>query len=212
MTLYRCLRFIIKWLYRLLNGFPQVEGQENVPKDRPVILASTHRSYLDIVLLVTEAPKDGLEIAFMAKKELFENKILSWIYRKCNAFPIDRENPSRASIKEASDRLINQNQYLGIFPSGSRFTTEIKGGTSMIQALAKVDIVPVVIQPPLTAGEFFGRKKSKIAFGEPIRYEADVKYNRNKMAEIDDLLKQRMDQLDQQLTPGYEYIPPMGEE
>ena len=59
--------------------FMRIEGKENVPKDRNCVLMGNHQCLLDPVTLALCVP--DREIHFMGKKELFENKLLGWVFR-----------------------------------------------------------------------------------------------------------------------------------
>ena len=51
MTFYQFAVHMIKFIFHLFNGKPQVSGLENLPEDQPLIIASTHRSMTDPFLL-----------------------------------------------------------------------------------------------------------------------------------------------------------------
>lgn len=204
MTFYKLVFVVLRFLVDLINGRPIVIGEENLPKEA-VIIASTHRSILDPIYLgLTTFPK---EIAFMAKQSLFDNPILGFIIPKIHAFPINRERPAPKTLRYAVDLVTNQDLHLGIFPTGTRYSTEVKGGTAFIQRLSKADILPISVQPPRSFWEFITRKKAKIAIGEPIKYDPDKKYDKTTLKEIDQLISEQFNQLDYLLDPDYKYIP-----
>ncbi|AXY25906.1 1-acyl-sn-glycerol-3-phosphate acyltransferase [Suicoccus acidiformans] len=183
MTAYDYLVRIIRFFMYLLNGKPKVYGTENLPQDNTGILAMTHLSNTDPFLIaITIYP---LKVAFMAKQELFTWKPLAYILGKGNVFPVNREKPSTQTIRHAATVARTGEAFLGIFPTGTRHSTEIKPGTGFIQGMSKTNIIPVAIDPPIGFFQFITRKKAKIIFGEPITYEPDVKYDKKKLAEID---------------------------
>ncbi|MBG9980083.1 lysophospholipid acyltransferase family protein [Facklamia lactis] len=206
MTFYQFAIRILQFIFRLFNGKSYVIGLENLPQDDTYILAATHRSYLDPFYIVINLFPE--EFSFMAKESLFNNFILNKLLRKAYVFPVNREKPSPKTIKHGVKQMTENQLNLGIFPSGSRYSTQVKSGTAFIQRLSKKAIVPVAIQPPLTTGQFFQRKKAKIAIGEPIIYDESANYDKAKLAEIDHQIAQAFDNLDQQLDPSYHYIPP----
>ena len=209
MTFYDYAIVFVRAVLYLFNGKPHYEGLENIPKDKVVIFAATHRSMLDPLYLAFAIYPLGKKVAFMGKDTLFDNKVMAYILPKLNVFPVNREKTSPRTIKYAVIVMNEEGLSLGIFPSGTRYSTEIKGGTAFIQRLSKNDIVPVAIQPTLSKGDFFKRKTIKVAFGEPIAYDDTVTYNKEKMAEVDQSIAVRFDELDQRLTPNYQYIPPV---
>lgn len=57
-------------IFKLFYDF-HIEGIENIPQDRALIIASNHRSCADPVLLTMPMK---LPVTYMAKEELFKNK------------------------------------------------------------------------------------------------------------------------------------------
>lgn len=92
------------------------EGRENLDKNEAVILASNHRSYADPPLV--GAGSKG-RLAFMAKGELFRNKLFAWLIRSLGAFPVFRGKGDMAVIDTAVERL-QSGRNLIIFPEGTR--------------------------------------------------------------------------------------------
>ena len=103
----------------------------------------------------------------MGKKELFENKFLSFVFRNLGAFPVDRQGISLSAIK-SSITVLNNNGVLGIYPEGTRIHTgydekNAKPGIALIANKAKAKILPVYIKGPYKfRGKieiFFGKEK-----------------------------------------------------
>lgn len=204
MSFYNFAVKLIKIIFTLFNGRPKVIGLDRIPQDQKLIFAATHRSLTDPFFLADILyPK---RIAFMAKESLFKPTWFGNILKKGLVFPVNREKPAASTIKYAANLLKNDQANLGIFPSGTRHNTEIKGGTAFIQKLAKVAIVPIAIQPPIGFWQFISRKKAKIAIGHPIPYDPD-RSTKEDLALIDLQIAQAFDQLDKELDPTYRYIP-----
>lgn len=202
---YKIIVPILKGLFWLFNGPSHIEGLDKLPQDQPLILASTHRSLFDpfyIAFALYPQP-----IHFMAKDSLFDKSWMNYLLTKAGMFPVNRDHPSTASLRTAVNYLKKDREHLGIFPSGSRYATEIKGGTSFIQRRAKAAIIPITIQPPLNFKEFFSRKQAKLAFGQAIAYDPNLAYNKEDLKAIDQKLAQAFDDLDQSLDPNYHYLP-----
>lgn len=205
MSLYYIIIKVIRALLYLINGRPIIIGRTNWP-EKPSIIAATHRSFLDPIYLVILALPG--QISVMAKKSLFEIPIIGYLIGKVNGFPINRDKPSTQAIRHAVNEINQKKRHLGIFPTGSRYETEVKGGTAFIQRMSKADIVPIAIQPPLSAKEILLRKKTKIAIGKPIAYNPEKKYTKEDLAEIDAKIAAEFHRLDKILDANYEYIPP----
>ena len=141
------------------------EGRDNIPRGEAVIYASNHRSNADPPLVGVGARG---KYAFMAKEELFRNKLFAWLIRSLGAFPVARGKGDTAVIDTAVERL-NSGRSLMIFPEGTRSKTGKVGrghsGAALIAARADKRIVPV--------GVVFGdklkfRAKVTVKYGEPI--------------------------------------------
>lgn len=205
MTFYQFAVKAIKFIFTLFNGRPQVIGLDRIPQNKTLIFAATHRSYTDPFFLADILyPR---QIAFMAKDSLFKRKWLAKLLSKGQVFPVNREKPAASTMKHAVKILTSQESDLGIFPAGTRHATEIKSGTAFIQKMAKTDIIPIAIQPPIGFWQFITRKKAKIAIGHPIAYDPNLKYTKDDLAQIDQELAQAFETLDAELDPTYVYIP-----
>ncbi|MGX7106788.1 lysophospholipid acyltransferase family protein [Hutsoniella sourekii] len=192
---YSILVSIIKWVLLIFNGKSKIYGLDHLPKDQPVIFAATHQSNTDPFFLAAAIqPK---VVAFMAKEELFRFKPLAWLLNKGHVFPVNRQNPSTKSIRHAATVLKQGDKNLGIFPTGSRHSDEIKPGTAFIQKLSKATIIPVAIQPPIGFIQFIMRKQAYLAFGQPIAYDSSTKYDKDKLVEIDQNIQKQWNQLNQ---------------
>lgn len=182
------------FLIRIVNGKTEIIGKELLPKDEKYLLVAPHRTYLDPVFIAISAFPHTF--AFMGKKELFDIPIFGSLIRKINAFPVDRENPGASAIKIPVNYLRNDELNVLIFPTGSRHSSEIKGGAIRIANLAKRKVVPVVYSGPLSLKDLFLRKKATVRFGVPF----DVKRKIEGVDDIDkhyaNVIKEKFDDLD----------------
>ena len=108
-------KIILFPIYRLIFWY-SVEGLENIPTDKGIIVCSNHISNLDPIFWIIVLKR---RIHYMAKKELFKNKILGWLLPKFDVFPIDRGKLDVKSIKHAIN-VVKSGDVLGIFPEGTR--------------------------------------------------------------------------------------------
>lgn len=166
------VRSIVLLIVWILNGKPKFIGKENLPKDDNYILIAPHRSWIDPVYLVLAAtPK---QFTVMAKKELFKNPVLRWFITNMNAFPVDRHNPGPSAIKTPVNTLKKTDLGLIMFPTGTRHSSELKGGAVTIAKLSKKPIVPAVYSGPLTFKDLIKRKEACVRIGEPFYVERKV--------------------------------------
>ncbi|MGN0600273.1 MAG: lysophospholipid acyltransferase family protein [Oscillospiraceae bacterium] len=166
--MYAWVRYPVKWLYKIFYDF-HIEGEENIPQDKPVVLASNHRSYADPVILTMPMK---LPVSYMAKEELFENKLFGWFIRKLGAFPVTR-GAGDMSVIDDSINILNSGRNLVIFPEGTRSKDgkvgKGKTGVAMIAAKSGADVVPCGI---IFEGEkLHFRSKLTLRFGKPIKAE-----------------------------------------
>lgn len=169
---YNFIMVLLKILIRLLNGKTSVYGKENIPEDEKFVLVAPHHSILDPVFIGIAAYPH--RFSFMAKQELFNIPVLNWIIRGLNAFPVDRKKPGVSAIKTPVNYLKNNELNVLIFPTGSRYSTELKGGAITIAKLGKSKIVPAVYSGPLTIKDLLLRKKATVAFGQPFEIKRKI--------------------------------------
>lgn len=163
---------------------PIIKGLDNIDEESSLLIGN-HKSGKDI-LLIAYALKEYYP-RFMAKKELFSNKILDWFMTKAGAFPVDRDKKDFNAIKTAIN-LLKDNNIVVIFPEGTRNKTDevilpFKKGTGSLALLAKTKIIPFAI-----TGDYKFRSKPVIEFGEKIDL-AKLSLNKN---EIDEYLENKV--------------------
>lgn len=111
---YTYLRGLVVFLLWIINGNAHYHNEDKIlSKDENYILVAPHRTWWDPVYMAFAArPK---EFIFMAKKELFTNRIFGWWIRMCGAFPIDRENPGQKALKYPINMLKKSDRSLVMF-------------------------------------------------------------------------------------------------
>ena len=176
---------LVKTFWRYLGFNFDIQGQDHVPHKRGAILAINHTSYLDFALAGTAALPAKRYVRFMAKKELFDNKLAGPLLRGMHHINVDRSNGSASFV--AALRALKSGEIIGIFPEGTISTSfEIKGlksGAVRLAIGAGVPVVPTIVwggQRVYTKGVKPTFKRNKIpvsvSFGEPITYtrETDI--------------------------------------
>lgn len=169
----------IKTLWKYLGLRFDFQGEENIPRNGGAILAINHVSYFDFAITGTAALPAGRYVRFMAKKEIFNNKLAGPLMRGMHHINVDRENGSASFV--AALRALKSGEMIGIFPEGTISTSfEIKGlksGAVRLAMGAGVPIIPTVIwgsQRVWTKGVKRNLKRKKfpvsVSFGQPITY------------------------------------------
>jgi len=86
----------------------KVYGKENIPEGGAV-LVSNHFRAIDCGFIARICDKD---IKYLAKKEIFKNKLISKIVKSYGAIPIDRDNPDMKSLLEAIKEIKKGNKSI----------------------------------------------------------------------------------------------------
>ena len=161
--MYGFIKALLRCYFRIAYNL-KFEGRENIPTDTTVIYTPNHRSNADPPLVGSFLKG---HISFMAKEELFKNKIFAWLIRSLGAFPVSRGKGDMKVIDTSIERL--ENDSLMIFPEGGRSKDGKvqKGhtGAALIAARSGKCIVPVGV---VYGDKLRFRTKVTIKFGQPI--------------------------------------------
>lgn len=128
----------IKYDYKII-------GRENVPEGGCIIIAN-HTQWADPVLVAT-ALGTKHDIVAMAKKELFEIKLLKPLIEALGAFPVDRSRADINAIK-LSLKAVRDGRKLLIFPEGTtkhQEGDEAKEGAARIALKTGAPVLPIYI-------------------------------------------------------------------
>ena len=197
------MRGVVRVVLFIVNGPFEIQNKEALPTNENYILVAPHRTWWDpLYMAVAARPK---KFAFMAKEELFKNAFLRFILKNANAFSVNRAKPGPSAIKTPIKILKETDLSLIMFPSGTRHSTALKGGMAMIAKMAKVRVVPVVYQGPVTLKDLFKRKKVVIRFGEPIDVSDIKKLNAEGLQLIEERVQGAFDNLDKAIDPTFKY-------
>jgi len=109
------IKWFLTWciifpLFKILTG---IKIQGRLPKQRPLIIAANHTSYLD-------PPTIGIaafhEVYFLAKPGLFQlSRFFTWLIKTYNALSLEGTEGLRMAIQ-----LLRQGKIVVIFPEGTR--------------------------------------------------------------------------------------------
>lgn len=130
-----------------------IQGQDKIPTHGPVILAPTHRSRWDalIVPYATGRNVSGRYLRFMVSADEMKG-LQGWVIRRLGGFPVDTRRVNLASLSHCTD-LLCAGEMLVIFPEGNIFRQDaiapLKRGLARValQAQARcpetVQILPI---------------------------------------------------------------------
>lgn len=174
----------VRGFWKILGLKLDFQGIEHLP-DRNhggAIIAINHISYLDFALAGTAALPMKRYVRFMAKKELFDNKIAGPLLRGMHHISVDRSNGSASFVHAL--RALKDGEIIGIFPEGTISVSfeikELKSGVVRLAQGAGVPVIPTIIW----GSQRLWTKKVKrnlrqrgvpisVRFGEPIFFEKD---------------------------------------
>jgi 1-acyl-sn-glycerol-3-phosphate acyltransferase len=166
--MYKVISSILYFIIVKVSKSLTVHGKENIPQLNKYVATCTHESYNEVIMLgMSIFPT---QIHYMAKKELFKNKLFGNFLLSLNAFPVDRENPGPSTLKKPI-KLLKENKTVGIFPTGQRkqLTEDapLKRGAVTIAMMGGAPILPAAyVGPKNILGLITGH--AHIKFGEPI--------------------------------------------
>lgn len=135
----------------------QIWGQEHLPKTGPVILAPTHRSRWDALMMpyATGHHVTGRHLRFMVSANEVTG-VQGWFIRRMGGFPINTDRPAIASLRHGVE-LLEAGEMVVIFPEGNIYRESevqpLKPGLARLALQAEastphlgVKIVPISIQ------------------------------------------------------------------
>lgn len=171
MSLYAFGKQVVNCFFHIVYRV-KVEGRETIPKGQNYIICANHKSNLDPPLVGLCMP---FPVRFMAKEELFHNKLVGSVLTMVGAFPIKRGKSDVGAMRTAL-KLAKDGEHVVIFPEGGRSHQDSmrkgKMGAAMIAVKSGVNILPVGVDgayrpfgkltvrigKPIDLSQYFGRK------------------------------------------------------
>ena len=175
---------IVNWAFRvclLLAGTSvTVIGEENVPKDVPVLYIGNHRSYFDILITYIRVPRPT---GYIAKKEMLRYPLLSNWMKNLHCLFLDRKDIKQGlkTILTAIEK-VKSGISICIFPEGTRNRVndtfmEFHEGSFKIAEKTGCPIIPMSINNSAQIFEDHIPKIKKahvvLEYGKPI-YPAEL--------------------------------------
>jgi 1-acyl-sn-glycerol-3-phosphate acyltransferase len=131
------VRNILRW---------RVEGLERIPTHGPVLLASNHISYFDPIAIGYLAYQAGRRARFLAKAELFENRLMAAVLRRMGQIRVERGRGDAGALDRATAAL-RAGECVHVFPEGTisdGFDPMAgKTGLARLARATGVDVLPV---------------------------------------------------------------------
>lgn len=170
----------IKLFWKYLGLRFDFQGVHHIPRDGGAILSINHVGYLDFALTGTAALPTGRYVRFMAKKEVFDNKLAGPLMRGMHHICVDRSSGSASFV--AALRALRAGEVVGIFPEGTISVSfeikELKSGAVRLAMAAGVPVIPTIVwgsQRIWTKKVKRNLRREKIPiiveFGEPLYFD-----------------------------------------
>jgi len=126
----------VKLFFFKFYGKVEYHGQENIPRNEPVIFAPNHQNALmDALILLYSAPQD---IVFLARADIFNSRVMAFFLNSIKMLPVFRQRDGASELGKnvdifdiSVDVLLNRH-YLCVMPEGNhghqrRLRTIVKG-------------------------------------------------------------------------------------
>ena len=166
----RVIRIILRLLVTILVWpffLPRVEGCREEPSDEGCILIANHHHLFDPIFITLFFK--SVRLCFIAKKELYNMKLIGWILKAFGAIPLDRSVSDLQASKHIISEIANK-KIVGLFPPGTRVSldqplpAELHSGLSYYAIRRGIPIIPVGINPTY---RLFGRPR--FVFGDSVK-------------------------------------------
>lgn len=200
---------VIRWFCQ-----PEISG--SLPKSGPVILAPTHTTEIDSLLLCAVAERP---VTFIAKAEYFDpasgrvrSSFMGWLVRATGQIPVRRGVGGNGNeALEAAEGILARGGQWGIYPEGTRTPagTVHRGHTGLMRVALKhpeVPVIPIAIigsDNVQSGSKRWKRARVQVRFGEP--FDVTPWLNRDDQTkaarEATDALMQRLVELS-----GFTYV------
>jgi 1-acyl-sn-glycerol-3-phosphate acyltransferase len=172
MIFYSLIRWMVAFGSRVVYR-ARIRGQENLPAESGYVLASSHRSMMDIPFAAWLTPRP---LRYMGKVSLFKIPVLGWVFRTLGGFPVQRDGTDRKALRESIEMLRN-NEILLLYPEGTRQhgakIEPLQPGAAYLALRSGTPIVPVGIAGTEQIFRSHGTKiphfgRVAVVVGEPI--------------------------------------------
>ena len=168
-----------------------INNNFSVPKNSSVILAPTHRSRWDGLILTMAMGRrvTKKDCRFMVTKSEMKG-IQGWFLKRLGCFSINQISPSLSVLRYAVDLIVKKRQLV-VFPEGkiNKYGKKIvlKEGLFRLARLAKkkanfITIIPIGIAYSEVSPKF--RSNVSLCFGEPLIISDNINFSINEFNKI----------------------------
>jgi glycerol-3-phosphate dehydrogenase (NAD(P)+) len=170
-VVYWLVRAVFQPFFHLYFRLSRI-GREHVPETGPVIFAANHRSFLDPFVIATIARRP---MYYVAKEELFGNRLTAWFLNALGAFPV-RRGQGDADMIDTARVILERGDAVLIFPEGTRIRPGSLGrpkrGVGRLALETGAPVVPVAVigTEAVRKGWRIRPHKVRIRVGRPLTF------------------------------------------
>jgi 1-acyl-sn-glycerol-3-phosphate acyltransferase len=125
-----------------------VEGVEHIPTEGPAIIASNHVGYVDFAFVMLGPPRPRRDVAFLARADLFERRLVGTALRALGQIPVDAHGDPAAAMRAAVAHL-EAGGVVGLHPEGTINPTFLplsgRSGAVRLSQMTGAPIVPAAV-------------------------------------------------------------------
>ena len=145
---YKLAQKMARGILKLIGAKLHVEGKENLLDKGTCVYMGTHKSYLDILILMVLVEEP---LTFIGKAEVDKIPFIGTWFHAAGGIPMERDDirQSFKVILEAIEQL-KDGHSVAIFPEGTRAKGremgDFKAGSFKLATKANVPIIPIAMQ------------------------------------------------------------------
>lgn len=177
----------LKVIYRI-----KFRNRNNIPKEGAYILISNHLSNLDPLIL--GMGQRNRKLRFMAKSELFKNKLFAKLITALGAFPVVRGDGIEQEAISTGEEILKNGGVMTIFFEGKRSKTgellRPRSGAMLMAYQTNTPIIPACITPEKGLMKPFC--KTRVSFADAVT-PAELGVTTGSSRELRDASKKVMD-------------------
>src|SRR5947209_9015261 len=171
LVVYLLVRAVLQPYFHIYFRMVRI-GREHIPAEGPVIIAANHRSFLDPFVIGTMARRP---LYYVAKQELFRNRLQAWILNSLGAFPV-RRGASDEDMVGTAKAILARGDIVLIFPEGTRTRPGSLGrpkrGVGRLALETGAPVVPIAVigTEDVRKGWRIRPRHVRIRAGRPLRF------------------------------------------
>jgi len=165
----------------------EVEGGENLPEEGPYVLAPSHYSEIDPLIVAVATWRLGRAPSFMAKESLFRVPVLGWALRATGMVPVARAGSASSAKQtiETAERLLASGRGVIVYPEGTLtrdpdlWPMRGKTGAVRVALVGGLPVIPMATWGVQQIMPRYGklslwplRKRVKVLLGPPVDLSA----------------------------------------